>query len=98
VPLPQRVFAFADTLIDLGAALPFNNALLDPPWLFQGKGEWTENTCPTTSFRHAGRCVSAFVDGHVEARGPNGGKITSLQHMIGSVGAANDPHYVPVWP
>lgn len=96
VPLPQRVFAFADTAIDLGQNLPHNNALLDPPHLYAG-GRWSRNHNPTTCFRHSGRASVALADGHVEAFGPRGGRITSQRFGIGSIGEHNDPHYVPDW-
>lgn len=94
---PQRIFAFADTAADLGAALPHNNALLDPPLLFQGGGRWAPNTVPTTSFRHDGRAVFAFADGHTASVGADEGDIVSQRFGIGSVGRSNDPHYVPDW-
>jgi len=94
--LPQRLFTFADTLIDLGGDLPQNNALLDPPKLFVF-GRWIENRYPTTAFRHEGRVNAALADGHVEAFHPGDGRITSKKFGIGSVGGENDPHYVPDW-
>lgn len=94
---PQRLFAFADTLIDLGGKLPENNALLDPPLLYAGRGRWRRNGSPTTSFRHAGRTVIAFADGHAAASDPRDGLLTAPQWHIGSVGRTNDPHYIPDW-
>jgi len=96
VSQPQRLFAFADTLSDLSAAQPFNNALLDPPYLYAGRF-WTPNGTPTTAFRHDGRVNVVLADGHVEPFSPDGGWITSPRFGIGSVGAYNDPHYVPDW-
>jgi hypothetical protein len=95
--LPQRLFAFADTAVDLGAALPRNSALLDPPMLYQGRGRWSPNPAPTTSFRHRGWTAAAHADGHVSAYplGHGGSAVSSFE--IGSVGASNDPHYVPDW-
>jgi type II secretory pathway pseudopilin PulG len=93
---PQRVFAFADTMIDWGGTLK-NCALLDPPLLFQGDGCWRANGNPTTSFRHHGLTNALHADGHVESRDPAGGMITSPEFRIGSVGRDNDPHYVPDW-
>jgi prepilin-type N-terminal cleavage/methylation domain-containing protein/prepilin-type processing-associated H-X9-DG protein len=94
--LPQRVFAFADTMIDLGGRLQ-NVALLDPPMLFDGRRRWRENGSPTTSFRHNGRTIALFADSHAEPMWPGTGKITSFEFMLGSVGNSNDPHYVPDW-
>jgi len=94
--LPQRLFAFADTAIDLGQDRPQNDALLDPPYLYI-RGSWSRNGYPTTCFRHAGSVQVVLVDGHVERLGPGGGQITSRRFQIGSVGQHNDPHYVPDW-
>ncbi len=96
LPLPQRVFAFADTALDGGDSQPQNDALLDPPYLYSG-GRWQLNPSPTTCFRHGGRTSAACADGHVEALSPEGGRMTSPRFRIGSVGATNDPHYVPDW-
>jgi prepilin-type N-terminal cleavage/methylation domain-containing protein len=93
---PQRLFVFADTAIDLGRGRVQNNALLDPPWLYLG-GQWTQNPSPTTCFRHAGRAAVALGDGHADTFDPHGGRIASRQFEIGSVGAENDPYYVPNW-
>jgi len=93
---PSRVFAFADTLIDLGGVQPHNNALLDPPFLFDGR-RWRPNPSPTTCFRHLDRANACFVDGHGESKGLDGGCYTSERFRIGSVGRRNDPHYVPDW-
>ncbi len=97
LPAPQSVFAFADTLLYQGGALPANTALLDPPFLFQGGGRWIANNNPTTAFRHGGTAVIALVDGHAEAFDPGTGRIVSRQFGIGSAGAENSPHYVPDW-
>jgi prepilin-type N-terminal cleavage/methylation domain-containing protein/prepilin-type processing-associated H-X9-DG protein len=94
--LPQRLFVFGDTLIDYGTGNPANDALLDPPWLFVNR-QWRANPNPTTCFRHLGRAGLALADGHVEAMEPAGGRLTSPRYRIGSVGADNDPHYVPDW-
>jgi prepilin-type N-terminal cleavage/methylation domain-containing protein/prepilin-type processing-associated H-X9-DG protein len=93
---PQRLFAFADTLIDLGGAQPRNNALLDPPLVY-ASGQWRANPNPTTCFRHLGRADVALADGHAESLAPAGGRITSPRFRVGSVGPDNDPHYVPDW-
>ncbi len=89
------VFTFADAALPWGLGVK-NTALLDPPSLFMG-GLWYTNLSPTTSFRHNGFTNAAHVDGHVASLRPQGGKIVSAQQQIGSVGAENDPHYVPDW-
>ncbi len=94
--LPQRLFAFADTAIDLGGSMPHNTALLDPPMLYQGRGRWSHNDSPTTAFRHRGATQAAHADGHVASYSTQG-RSANLDFPIGSVGAANDPHYVPDW-
>ncbi len=91
---PSRVFAFADTMIDLEGELK-NNALLDPPFYYVGNHRWARNESPTTSFRHNERTNAAFVDGHVQPKTIGDGRMTSREFRIGAVGAANDPHYVP---
>ena len=49
---PQRVFVFADTMIQWGDRVG-NCALLDPPFLFSRRSRcWTNNASSTTSFRH----------------------------------------------
>lgn len=96
IPDPARVFAFADTMIDLGGRIK-NVALLDPPELYKRRGRWYRNPSPTTSFRHRGAAVMAFADGHAAALPPQGGEIVAPEHHIGSVTARNDPHYVPDW-
>jgi len=93
---PARVFVFADTLIDLGRSQPSNCALLDPPQLFSG-GDWSDNSNPTTAFRHDGRTLAAHADGHVEGYAARKEWLTSRRFMIGSVGGENAPHYVPNW-
>jgi prepilin-type N-terminal cleavage/methylation domain-containing protein/prepilin-type processing-associated H-X9-DG protein len=93
---PQRLFVFADTAIDLGQSRPQNDALLDPPYLY-ARGSWTRNASPTTCFRHMGRAVAVLADGHAAPFGPQGGRIASPRFDIGSVGADNDPYYVPDW-
>jgi prepilin-type N-terminal cleavage/methylation domain-containing protein len=92
----QRIFVFADTMIDWGGRLG-NTALLDPPLLYQGSGRWRRNASPTTSFRHAGLTNAVHADGHAASLPPGDGRIESEQFPIGSVGAENDPHYVPDW-
>ena len=93
---PARVFAFADTLIDLGGGLPRNNALLDPPMLFSA-GSWETNPNPTTAFRHLGSTQVMHVDGHVGRYASKPDWLTSERFSIGSVETGNGPHYVPNW-
>lgn len=93
---PQTTLAFADTLIDLGGSRPFNNALLDPPYVFE-RGRWRPNAHPTTAFRHAGRACGVYVDGHAEASGLRGGRLVSRRFRIGYMGRDNAPYYVPDW-
>lgn len=92
---PEQLFTFADTLLDFGDALPQNSAHLDPPKIWSGG--WTRNYSPTTAFRHRGRANVLAADGHVEAHGLEGGCMQNARFGIGSVGAKNDPHYVPDW-
>jgi prepilin-type processing-associated H-X9-DG protein len=92
---PEQLFTFADTLIDMGDDLPQNSAHLDPPYLWRRR--WSANESPTTAFRHSGRANVLLADGHVEAFGPEGGCMQNARFGIGSVGATNDPHYVPDW-
>lgn len=91
---PSRVFAFADTLIDLGGATPFNNAFLEPARLFFSS--WEQNDNPTTAFRHRGTAQVVHVDGHVEGYAGRVKWLTSRRFGIGSVGGLDlAPHYVP---
>ncbi|MFN0135212.1 MAG: DUF1559 domain-containing protein [Phycisphaerae bacterium] len=96
IRLPSKVFAYADTLIQIGDDIK-NTALLDPPLLYSGPNRWTRNSGPTTAFRHLEKTVAAFADGHVEALSSRGGRMTSDDPRIGSVGATNDPFYIPDW-
>lgn len=93
---PARLFIFADTMIVVGGKLK-NTALLDPPWVYSGGGKWSANYSPTTSFRHGRRASAVHGDGHVSSHAPGAGKLSSKELLIGSVGAENDPHYVPDW-
>ena len=96
---PAKVFAFADTLIDLGLTGTEsikNTALLDPPYILAGGGMyWEKNLCPTTCFRHNDTANVVFVDGHCEPMNSQGTEYTSPKARIGSVGKTNAPHYVP---
>ncbi len=94
--LPQRLFTFADTLIDMSDGLPQNNALLDPPFLYSGR-RWIRNESPTTAFRHLGRANALSADGHVQGYGTDPGQPPVARFGIGSVGDENAPHYVPDW-
>ena len=96
IKLPQKLFVFADTLIDMGGNLPENNAFLDPPMLYWDK-HWYKNYFPTTSFRHRNKTCVALADGHAELFGLEDGTITSSQFNIGTVGIGCDPHYIPDW-
>jgi hypothetical protein len=91
VTRPTDLFVFADTLI--AGDPPRNNALLDPPMLFSGGG-WTANAFPTTCFRHPA-AMTGRADGGVRAARAEASWLTAPG--IGSVGATNDPHYVPDW-
>jgi prepilin-type N-terminal cleavage/methylation domain-containing protein len=93
---PSQVFAFADTLLDMGGEQPLNNALLDPPRLFTGGG-WSDNPSPTTSFRHERGVQVMHVDGHASRYVARPEHLTSESFQIGSVGGDNAPHYVPDW-
>jgi len=92
-----RVFAFADTAIDVGGARPRNTFLLDPPNLYQGNGTWATHDYPTTSFRHRNRTQAVHVDGHVSTYAAEPAWLTSPQFGIGTVTPDNGPHYVPDW-
>lgn len=94
---PSRVFAFGDAAIDLGAARPHNNALLDPPQLYGAGRSWSANPNPTTRFRHRGRAQFVHVDGHVAGYRSQTDWLTSERFEIGAVGLENGPHYVPDW-
>jgi len=90
------VFAFADSLIDMGGSQAWNCALLDPPWVFSG-GEWQANPNPTTAFRHGEATMAACVDGHAERIGGRPEWMVSRRFSIGSAGDENGPRYVPDW-
>ena len=93
---PQQVFIFADTMMAWFGKLK-NCALLDPPFLYNGRGAWQPNKSPTTSFRHDWLANAAHGDGHVASWAPNPERITSQELRIGSAGPDNAPHYVPDW-
>ncbi len=92
---PASTFGFADTLMDLGGGQPKNNALLDPPLIFNGR-RWLRNESPTTAFRHRERANVLCVDGHVALFGYVPERLTSGALRIGSAGLQNEL-YVPDW-
>ena len=93
---PSLLLVFADTL--LAGSPPSNNALLDPPLLWDGSGGWSVNPSPTTAFRHAGQAAAgARADGSVSLSPAEASWLVHPEHGVGSVGVTNDPHYVPDW-
>jgi len=92
---PSDVLVFADTL--LAGMPPRNNALLDPPLLYQGAGTWAPNLSPTTCFRHSNAAAGARADGSARAERADPGWLTDRAQRIGSIGVTNDPRYVPDW-
>lgn len=98
---PARLIVFADTL--MAGRTPSNNALLDPPMLYRGSGRWRANRSPTTAFRHApgrngiGAAVTVHADGSATATPGEPAWIIDSRNAVGSIGATNDPGYVPDW-
>jgi prepilin-type N-terminal cleavage/methylation domain-containing protein len=96
---PAELLVFADTLMQ--GSPPRNNALLDPPMLYQGSSMWSLNPSPTTCFRHGGRpngsAAGARADGSVRAERALPGWLTHTPLRIVSMGTDNDPRYVPDW-
>lgn len=95
IPAPAELLVFADTLME--ADPPQNNALLDPPKVFnRWSGRWQRNSFPTTAFRH--RQTVAVVTADVSGRTIKAELewLTSPQLDIGSVGLEPD-RYVPDW-
>jgi prepilin-type processing-associated H-X9-DG protein len=102
---PARLFVFGDTMLAWAGGLQ-NNALLDPPQLYE-RAAWRINGSPTTCFRHQDRTQIVHADGHVDRHlpgpeSPSASEHPQLralwdEHRIGAVGASNDPHYVPDW-
>ncbi len=93
---PSDLLVFADTL--LPGSPPSNNALLDPPMLYAGRGRWTPNDAPTTAFRHINTSAnSGRADGSVRATSAKPDWLTHPTLKIGSIGTDNSPHYVPDW-
>jgi prepilin-type N-terminal cleavage/methylation domain-containing protein len=77
---PTEVLVFADTLLEGNPAR--NNALLDPPKLYSGGGQWAANPFPTTCFRHgrgAGR-RGWVAGGWQRAGGQGGAGVAHLTH------------------
>lgn len=98
---PSDLFVFADAM--LGTNPLRNCALLDPPMLWDGSG-WSVNEYPTTAFRHGagrgrpGSTTTARADGSAHAVLARREWVlhwTGVFGGLGSVGFANDPHYVP---
>jgi len=103
IAAPSDLLVFADTL--LPGAPPSNNALLDPPMLYQGgatgQRRWRKNHAPTTAFRHmpsgnVGAVVSVHADGSVRPYQARAAWLTHPDVRIGSVGLDN-ARYVPDW-
>jgi prepilin-type N-terminal cleavage/methylation domain-containing protein len=96
IPRPTEVLVFADTL--LPGSRVSNCALLDPPLLYVGDGEWMVNESPTTSFRHLGSDTvnaSARADGGVRSVRAEPEWLFNKATRIGSIGLTNEPHYIP---
>lgn len=98
---PARLLVFADTL--LPGRLATNNALLDPPMLYAGRGEWQPNRSPTTAFRHGGRpgqsgnTAGVTADGSAALHASRPEWLVDAANRVGSLGLSNDPWYVPDW-
>lgn len=98
---PAGLMVFADTL--LPGRTPSNNALLDPPMLYRGRGVWRANRSPTTAFRHApgrggiGSAAAVHADGSATATPGKPAWIVDARNAVGSIGTTNDPAYVPDW-
>ncbi len=98
---PGELLVFADALLPTDPVR--NSALLDPPWLFRSRGEWTRNPAPTTAFRHGSRagfrCVAAIADASVRslAAARDALVLAGESYEVGSVTPSNDPWYVPDW-
>lgn len=97
---PSQLLVFADTL--LAGAKDSNTALLDPPELYEDD-TWVTNESPTTAFRHSrhrdelGRCVTSRGDGACVAVRGEASWAVNTSSCIASIGAVNDPCYVPDW-
>jgi prepilin-type N-terminal cleavage/methylation domain-containing protein len=109
---PADLLVFADTLLATSPTRPGRStALLDPPMLYQGFGQWSPNPFPTTAFRHgpassasastgnsaSAAAVAVHADGSARAHASRPEWILHPRQRIGSIGTTNDPHYVPDW-
>lgn len=95
---PSDLLVFADTLLPTSPSRPGRStALLDPPMVYQGWGEWSANPYPTTAFRHGGAAGAVGADGSARVHAAEAGWIVHPRHRVGSVGTENDPRYVPDW-
>ncbi len=92
---PSELLVFADTL--MAGVRPSNNALLDPPMLYQGGGTWDQNWSPTTCFRHSDAADGVRADGSARSERADSAWLTDRVLRIGSIGTTNDPRYVPDW-
>ncbi len=92
---PEKLFVFADAMLVLGSLR--NAALLEPPRSFQAWGGWQTNSSPTTCFRHTGAAAGVSADASAALHHARPGWIRNDEARIGSVGAHNDPHYIPEW-
>lgn len=93
---PTELMVFADTLLPVGR-LGRSTALLDPPMLFDGLGDWYANDAPTTAFRHDTLAAAAHADGSAHTHEPDRDAFFDDQLSVGSVSAHNDARYVPDW-
>ncbi len=92
---PSDVLVFADTMLLLGQRLR-STALLDPPRLYDGRGGWSLNASPTTSFRHAEHTAAvSLADGSAKGIKAETRWLVDSGHPIGSVGIDEREHYVP---
>jgi hypothetical protein len=94
---PTELLIFADTLMAGGGGIASNNALLDPPMLYDGSGAWSPNLSPTTCFRHSMAAAGVRADGSARAERADPSWLLEATFRIGSIGTANDPRYVPDW-
>lgn len=93
------LFVFADTLLPMQPAR--NCALLDPPQIYSPGEGWTDNTTPTTAFRHhtrkagQGTAVTSRADGSAQQVVSRPEWIVVPGFNVGSAGQTNAAHYVP---
>jgi prepilin-type N-terminal cleavage/methylation domain-containing protein/prepilin-type processing-associated H-X9-DG protein len=101
IKTPSKHFAFADSaMVDfMNPAVIQNNPFLEraKTWYGLSWGGWQPNGYPTSHFRHSHSTQGVFVDGHADARKPEGGSITRSFNStdIGWVGKASDGYYYP---